>query len=165
MTDSPRISSHTLVSLQYALTTANGAVIRQAHEKPIQYVHGCGLLFRKLEAALEGRQVGEVVRAKLLADDAFGRRNPDLVHEVQRDELPPGEELQVGGTLIGHDEQGNPINFRIISLDNGVVKLDANHPLAGETLIFELEIQAVRSASEAEIEQAMRSLSPSLTGE
>ena len=159
MTDSPRISTHTLVSLQYALTTANGAVIRQAHEKPIQYVHGCGLLFRKLEAALEGRQVGEVVRAKLLADDAFGRRNPDLVHEVQR------EELQVGGTLIGHDEQGNPINFRIISLDNGVVKLDANHPLAGETLIFELEIQAVRSASEAEIEQAMRSLSPSLTGE
>lgn len=103
MSDSPRIAVHTQVSLQYALATANGTVIRQAHEKPIQYIHGCGLLFDKLESALEGHQVGD--------------------------------------TLIGHEE-------------HGIVKLDANHPLAGEALVFEIAVQAVRTATAAEIEQA-----------
>lgn len=152
-----RISTHSLVSLQYSLSTGSGARIRAASGKPpIQYVHGCGNLFPKLETALEGHGVGDIVHARLLPDDAFGRRDTELLHEVPIETLPPGEDLAVGNTLVGQDEQGQEIGFRITAIEDGVVKLDANHPLAGETLIFEVEIQGVRAATPEEIEQAVR---------
>lgn len=154
MTDD-RIGMHTHVSMQYSLTTGGGTLIRAASGKPpIQYVHGCGNLFPKLESALEGHGVGDVVRVRLLPDDAFGRRDTDLLHEVPVDALPPGENLAVGNTLVGQDEQGQAISFRITAIEGDAVKLDANHPLAGETLVFEVEIQALRAASPAEIESA-----------
>lgn len=150
-----RIGAHTHVSMQYSLTTGTGALIRAASGKPpIQYVHGCGNLFPKLEGALEGRGVGDIVRVRLLPDDAFGRRDTELLHEVPVDALPPGEDLAPGNTLVGQDEHGQSISFRITAIEDGIVKLDANHPLAGETLIFEVEIQSVREATPAEIEQA-----------
>lgn len=153
-----RVGKHQQVSMQYSLTTGGGAVIRAASEKPIRYVHGCGSLFPKLEAALEGHGVGDIVRARLLPDDAFGRRDTDLMQEVPVDALPPGEEIAVGKTLIGHDDAGNAVGFRITAIEDGLVKLDANHPLAGETLIFEIEIQDVRPASAVEIETAMKAV-------
>jgi FKBP-type peptidyl-prolyl cis-trans isomerase SlyD len=154
MTDT-RISTHKHVSMQYSLTTGSGAVIRAASGKPpIQYVHGCGNLFPKLELALEGHGTGDIVRVRLLPDDAFGRRDTELLHEIPLDSLPPGENLAVGNTLVGEDDQGQSVGFRITAIENGVVKLDANHPLAGETLVFEVEIQSVREATPAEVAQA-----------
>lgn len=155
MSSAPRIGKHQHVSMQYSLTTGNGAVIRAAAGKPIAYVHGCGSLFPKLEAALEGHGVGDIVRARLLPDDAFGRRDTELLQEVPMDAMPPDETLAVGNTLIGHDDAGNAVSFRITAIEDGMLKLDANHPLAGETLIFEIEVQEIRSATAAEIETAI----------
>lgn len=152
--NSTRVGKHQHVSMQYNLTTGSGTVVRAASEKPIRYVHGCGSLFPKLEAALEGHGVGDIVRVRLLPDDAFGRRDTELLQEVPVGALPPGEDIAVGRTLTGHDEAGNAVGFRITAIEDGLVKLDANHPLAGETLIFEIEIQEVRPASAAEIETA-----------
>lgn len=153
-----RVGKHQHVSMRYSLTTGGGAVVRAASEKPIRYVHGCGSLFAKLEAALEGHGVGDIVRVRLLPDDAFGRRDTDLLQEVPVDTLPPGEDIAVGRTLVGHDESGNAVGFRITAVEDGLVKLDANHPLAGETLIFEIEIQDIRPANAAEIESAMNAV-------
>ena len=160
MKSATRIGKHQHVTMQYSLTTGTGAVIRAAAEKPVQYVHGCGSLFAKLEAALEGHDVGDVVHVRLLPDDAFGRRDTDLLHQVPLDAVPPGETVAVGGTLIGHDDAGNTVDFRITAIDEGMVSLDANHPLAGETLLFEVEIQAVRPATAAEISAASGTASP-----
>lgn len=151
MNNAARIGKHQHVTMQYSLTTGNGAVVRAAAEKPVQYVHGCGSLFPKLEAALEDHGVGDVVRVRLLPDDAFGRRDTDLLHKVPLDAVPPGETVTVGGTLTGHDDAGNTVHFRITAIEDDVLSLDANHPLAGETLLFEIEIQAVRPATAAEI--------------
>ena len=149
MPDSVR--RHTIVSMQYTLTTADGVVIREAKGQPIRYIQGCGTLFPKLEAALEGHRVGDLVRVRLLPDDAFGRRNLDLVHEVPVEELPPGERIEVGGEIVGTSESGEQVTFRIMSVTNGIVNLDRNHPLAGQTLIFEVEIQGLEQASEQQI--------------
>jgi FKBP-type peptidyl-prolyl cis-trans isomerase SlyD len=154
MTADNRIAKHKKISLQYSLTTGAGVVVRAATDKAIQYVHGCGTLFPKLEAALEGRGTGEIVRARLLPDDAFGRRNTELVHEAPLATMPSGEHFEVGGSLVGQDEQGQSITFRITAIEDGLLKLDANHPLAGETLIFEIEIQDIRDATAQEIAQA-----------
>lgn len=146
-----KIGRHTHVTVQYSLTTGRGIQVRDAGSRPIQYVHGCGALFARLEAALEDRGIGEVVRVRLLPEDAFGRRDVELVQDVPRDALPTGEDIRVGNTLTGHDEAGRAVEFRITAIEDDRVILDANHPLAGETLVFEVEIQAVRMATAEEI--------------
>jgi FKBP-type peptidyl-prolyl cis-trans isomerase SlyD len=72
--------------------------------------------------------------------------------------MPPGEHIEVGGSLVGQDEQGQSITFRVTAIEDGLLKLDANHPLAGETLVFEIEIQDIRDATAQEIAQAGNTL-------
>ncbi|MEJ2685801.1 MAG: peptidylprolyl isomerase [Gammaproteobacteria bacterium] len=154
---SQTVTKGKMVSMQYSLTTADGVVVRTAEEEPIRYVHGHGMLFPKLETALEGHRPGDVVRVKLLPDDAFGKRDVDLLHEVPLGELPPGEHIEVGAQLVGKDEQGRDVPFRVTDIRDGIVYLDGNNPLAGHTLIFEVELQDIRDATEAELEAARHS--------
>ena len=132
MASNERITKPKQVTLQYSLTTGNGAAIRAASSKPIHYVQGCGNLIPTLEGTLEGQRVGELVRVRLLPDDAFGRCETELMHEVPLDALPPGEDIATGNSLVGQDEQGNAINFRITTIEDDLVKLDANQPWQGE---------------------------------
>jgi FKBP-type peptidyl-prolyl cis-trans isomerase SlyD len=150
------VENYKQVSIQYSLATGGGTLIRAARGKAVHYVHGCGSLFPKLEAALEGHRVGDVVRVRLLPGDAFGRRDTELLHEVPLEAIPKGEEIAPGKTLVGRDEQGNAVNFRITAVEDGILKLDANHPLAGETLIFEVEIQGIKDATAADIAEAQK---------
>ncbi len=147
------IDRHKVVTLQYSLTNVDGVVVREATGAPIRYLHGAGLLFPKLESVLESHTVGDIVTAKLLPDDAFGKRNVDLVHQVPLDELPPEETVETGGQIVGTDEEGNEITFTVTDIQDGVVSLDGNHPFAGQTLIFEVEVQDIRAASTEEISQ------------
>jgi FKBP-type peptidyl-prolyl cis-trans isomerase SlyD len=144
---------HKVVTMQYSLTNTDGVVVREATGTPVTYLHGAGLLFPKLENELELHAVGDIVTARLLPDDAFGKRNLDLVHQVPLGELPPGETIEVGGKIVGTDADGNEITFAITGIDKGIVSLDGNHPFAGQSLVFELEIQAIRDATEEEIHQ------------
>ena len=68
-------------------------MVRDAGEVPVTYLHGAGVLFPKLERALEQHVVGDIVTVRLLPDDAFGKRNVDLLCEVPLDEFPPGETI------------------------------------------------------------------------
>lgn len=146
--------------MQYSLTNADGVVVREASGMPVTYLHGAGLLFRKLENELESHAVGDIVTARLLPDDAFGKRNIDLVHQVPLHELPPGETVEVGGRIIGTNEDGNEVIFTVTGIEDGIVSLDGNHPFAGQSLVFEVEIQAIRDASEEEIRQGQVLISP-----
>lgn len=137
--------------MQYSLTNAQGVVIRDASQAPVTYLHGAGVLFSKLEQALEQHAVGDIITVRLLPDDAFGKRDVGLLHEVPLAELPPGETIEVGGNIVGTDEEGREINFTVTEIVNRVVRLDGNHPLAGQSLVFEIEIQHIRDASEEEI--------------
>lgn len=137
--------------MQYSLTNSQGVVVRDASQAPVTYLHGAGVLFSKLEQALEQHVVGDIITVRLLPDDAFGKRNVDLLHKVPLDELPPGETIEVGGKIVGTNEEGKEINFTVTEINNGVVHLDGNHPLAGQSLVFEIEIQDIRNASDEEI--------------
>ena len=137
--------------MQYSLTNSQGAVIRDASQAPVTYLHGAGVQFSKLEQALEQHVVGDIITVRLLPDDAFGKRDVDLLHKVPLDELPPGETIEVGSNIVGTDEEGREINFTVIEITNGVAHLDGNHPLAGQSLVFEIEIQEIRNASDEEI--------------
>jgi FKBP-type peptidyl-prolyl cis-trans isomerase SlyD len=139
--------------MQYSLTSTTGVVVREAAGAPVSYLHGTGDLFPKLERELEAHVIGDIVTARLLPDDAFGKRNPDLVQEVPLDAFPPGEKIEAGGQVVGTAEDGTEVAFAVTGIKDGVVHLDGNHPLAGQTLVFEVEIQGVRNATDEEIRQ------------
>jgi FKBP-type peptidyl-prolyl cis-trans isomerase SlyD len=145
------VAPHKVVTMQYSLTNADGVVVREAAGAPVTYLHGAGLLFPKLENELESHVTGDIVTTRLLPDDAFGKRNVDLVHQIPLDELPAGDTAEVGGSIIGQDEDGQEITFTVTGIDNGIVSLDGNHPFAGQSLVFEIEIQGIRDATEEEI--------------
>ena len=147
------VGRHKVVSMQYSLTNTDGVVVREASGAPVSYLHGAGLLFPKLEIELESHIIGDIVTARLLPDDAFGKRNIDLVHQVPLHELPAEDNIEVGGKITGSDEDGNEVTFIVTGIEAGIVSLDGNHPFAGQSLIFEVEIQAIRDASAEEIRQ------------
>ena len=95
--------------------------------------------------------VGDIVTARLLPEDAFGKRDVELLHKIPLDELPPGDSVEVGGQLIGKDEDGNDITFAVTAIEEGIASLDGNHPLAGQSLVFEVEVQGIRDATAEEI--------------
>ena len=153
MNKQENIGANKVVTMQYSLTNTNGVVVREASEKPVTYLHGAGVLFPKLEHKLESHYVGEIVTARLLPEDAFGKRDVDLLHKVPLGELPPEDPIEVGSNITGTDEDGNEIIFTVTGLEDGIASLDGNHPLAGQSLIFEVEIQAIRDATAEEIRE------------
>ena len=153
MNDKPTVGSNKVVTMQYSLTSTTGVVIREAAGAPVSYLHGTGELFPKLERELEAHGIGDIITARLLPDDAFGKRNLDLLQEVPLDAFPPGEKIETGGQVVGTAEDGSEVAFSITAIKDGIVHLDGNHPLAGQSLVFEVEIQGVRDATDEEIRQ------------
>lgn len=145
------VKPNKVVTMQYSLTNADGVVLREAASKAVNYLHGAGTIPPRLEQELESHKVGDIVRARLLPDDAFGRRDVELVREIPLSEIPESEQIEAGGQIVGTDQDGNEVTFAVTAITNGVVSLDGNHPLAGQTLIFEVEIQAIRDATDEEI--------------
>jgi FKBP-type peptidyl-prolyl cis-trans isomerase SlyD len=151
MPENQSVKQDKVVTIQYSLTNAEGVVVRAASARPVSYLHGAGMLPRKLEQRLESHRVGNVVRARLLPDDAFGKRNIDLVCTMALSDFPPGETIETGGRVLGHDEDGRDILFTVTEIRDGMAHLDGNHPLAGQTLVFEVEIQGIRDATADEL--------------
>jgi len=147
------ITANKVITMQYSLTNTNGVVVREASGEPVNYLHGAGVLFPKLERELESHCVGDIVTARLLPEDAFGKRDVDLLHKVPLDELPPEDPVNVGSSITGTDEAGNEITFTVTTIEEGIASMDGNHPLAGQSLIFEVEIQAIRDATAEEIRE------------
>jgi len=151
MKDSRTVGRNKVVTMQYSLTSTTGVVVREASGAPVSYLHGTGNLFPKLEQELENHGIGDIVTARLLADDAFGKRNLDLVQEVPLEAFPPGEKIEIGGQVVGAAEDGTEVAFSITDIRDGIAHLDGNHPLAGQSLVFEVEIQGIRDATDEEI--------------
>jgi FKBP-type peptidyl-prolyl cis-trans isomerase SlyD len=145
------IGSGKVVTIQYSLTNSEGVVVRAATGKPVTYLHGHSALPARLEHSLDTHTTGDIVRTRLLPEDAFGKRDPDLLYSVPVDEFPPGEQIRQGGQVVGSDADGNQVLFTITGIHDGVAQLDGNHPLAGQTLVFEVEIQGVRDATAEEL--------------
>jgi len=151
MTDKQAITHNTVITMQYSLANDQGVVIREANSPPVKYLHGSGTLFPKLEQALENHRSGDIITVRLLPDDAFGRRKVELLCQTPLQEFPPGEQIEVGGNVVGQGEDGEEVNFLVVDIRDGVAHLDGNHPLAGQSLVFEIEVQSVRKATAEEI--------------
>jgi FKBP-type peptidyl-prolyl cis-trans isomerase SlyD len=93
--------------------------------------------------------VGYQTTVKLAPADAFGERDESLVTTIPKKDFPPG--VKVGGQLEGHDDQGRHQVFTVVKIKGDTVHLDGNHPLAGQTLTFQLKVLDVKAATAEEI--------------
>lgn len=147
------ITKDTVVSFKYELFDVKGTLLEKSLA-PAVYLHGgYSNVPKRLEEALEGHKIGDKLKVHVEPEDAFGERDETLVRHERREQLPPGN-LEVGMRLEAQREDTNDtVTFTITEVDEIGVTLDANHPLAGMSLIFDVEIIDVRPASAAEITQ------------
>lgn len=145
-----QITKNTAVSLNYTMFDAEGNVIDK-NQDPIVYLHGgYDNILPAVEAALEGKQVGETVTVTMAPDDAFGHFDAELIHEEDISLFPP--DIEVGMMFETRDpETDESMQFRVTEIDAGIVTVDGNHPLAGMTIRFDAVVLEVRSASDEEI--------------
>jgi FKBP-type peptidyl-prolyl cis-trans isomerase SlyD len=114
-------------------------------------VHGVGALVPGLEAELEGKAAGDKVEVRIAPEDGYGTRHEGMVQRVSRALLPDEVEPRVGMQLQTQNEQG-PLVLTVVDVQDEEITVDGNHPLAGVTLHFEVDVKSVRAATAEEIE-------------
>ena len=145
-----KIEKNTAVTIQYRISETSGKML-EASKEPIAYLHGgYGNTFAKVESALEGQQKGFQTTIELAPHDAFGLRDERLLQTIPKTQFPPG--VKVGGQLEGRGDDGNTLVFTVIKIKGDQVMLDGNHPMAGKTLRFQIQVVDVRAASDEEIQ-------------
>ncbi len=122
--------------------TEDGTVFDSSEERePLEFTLGEGQLIPGFEEAVIGMEVGENTTVDITSEDAYGERREDLELEVSKSDLPDNIDPQVGMQLqMQQQENGQAIPVQITDVEEEYVKLDANHPLAGKDLTFEIEL-------------------------
>jgi FKBP-type peptidyl-prolyl cis-trans isomerase SlyD len=145
------IAPDDVVTIHYTLTDDAAKVLDSSSGgEPLAYLHGHGNIIPGLERALTGHDVGERLTVRVSAAEGYGEYDRALVQQVPRRALKGIANLQVGMRLqTGTDHGHHPVTVTRIAGD--MVTLDGNHPLAGQNLTFEVEITAVRAASQEEL--------------
>lgn len=157
------IGKYSMVTLTYDLRVddENGEVVEQAtEERPLQFLYGAGTMLPKFETHLAGLREGEPFNIRLNKDDAYGEVNNDAVVELPRNVfLVNGnfdeELITVGNTVPMMSSNGQRLNGLVMEVNSETVKMDFNHPLAGEDLFFAGKVLEVREASEEEVAQIL----------
>lgn len=113
--------------------------------EPIRFTLGAGEVIPGFETAIEGMSAGEKKTEHIPAENAYGARRDELVFKVGRDQIPPDSDVSVGDMLRVGFPDGSSAAVQIAEMDDDSVTLDANHPLAGKALTFELELVSIDS--------------------
>ena len=150
-TEAMTVSKDKVVFIHYTLSDAAGQVIDSTvGDEALAYLHGHANLIHGLEQALEGRVEGEVFEVVVAPEDAYGARDPGGLIDVPRSALSEEVEVEVGNQVQAMGPEGR-MEFTIVSFDDEMVTLDGNHPLAGMTLHFAIEVGTIREAHADEI--------------
>lgn len=149
---SNKIQANKVVTLAYTLRDDDGEIIDRSQEgSPLLYLHGARNIVPGLEEELEGASQGETIKATIPPEKGYGPRIGDA-QEVPRHLFPDDAKLAAGMQVVAHDDQGRQVPFFITGISEETVTVDPNHPLAGETLHFEVTVEALRDATDEEIE-------------
>ncbi|GBD42643.1 FKBP-type peptidyl-prolyl cis-trans isomerase SlyD [bacterium HR40] len=129
------------VTVHYTGRLDDGTVFDTSEgREPIAFTLGAGQVIPGFERAIEGMEEGEIRTFTVPAEEAYGPHRPELVHRIARSEVPPQVELDPGARLEARDRAGNRVLLTVVEVTDEEVVLDANHPLAGMDLTFEVEV-------------------------
>ena len=148
MTDA--IRNGKVVSVTYTLHDEHGQLFEQS-DLPVPYLHGhASGLFDKIEQQLEGKRTGDSIEAMLSPEEGFGPHDPALTFTDDLENVPP-ELRYLGASLEAQNASGEMLTFVVKRIENGKLTVDANHPLAGQTVKFRVTVCDVRDATPDEL--------------
>lgn len=132
------------VHIHYTGRTEDGTVFDSSADRdPLSFEIGSGRVIPGFESAVEGMQVGEEKTVTIPAAQAYGPRREELIHEVERERLPPDLSPEVGQQLHLRTPEGQTMQVAVVQVGEASIHLDANHPLAGRDLTFDIELVGV----------------------
>jgi peptidylprolyl isomerase len=135
------------VQIHYTGKLDDGTVFDSSEgREPLNITLGEGEVIPGFERAAVGMEVGETKETRLDVDEAYGERRDDLLLEVPREQLPDDLEVEVGTPLQLQQPDGRAVPVTVTALDEQQVTLDANHPLAGQPLTFEMTLVDIDNA-------------------
>jgi peptidylprolyl isomerase len=129
------------VKVHYTGKLNDGSVFDSSENRePLEFQLGSGQLIPGFEKAVNGMTVGDSTTVTIPANEAYGDVNEELILSVEKDRLPADIQPEVGLQLQVQQPDGQPVPVVISDVTDGIVKLDANHPLAGKDLTFHIEV-------------------------
>ena len=145
------IGENKVVQMHYTLKNGDGEVLDTSDGKdPLTYMHTEGAIIPGLFKAITGKKVGEKVSVVVQPGEAYGEQDDELIKQIPRDSFKGMEDMAVGVKVEADTDNGIQI-ATITKIGDDEVTIDLNHPLAGVTLHFDVEITHIREATEEEI--------------
>ena len=146
-----KVAKNKVVSIHYTVSDGGKKVESSRGEEPLMYLHGHGQIISGLEKALGGKEVGAKFKLDVSPKDGYGDYDEELVGELQKSQFKDKKELKVGAIFQFASPDGEVAVARITAVGKDTVTVDQNHPFAGKTLQFEVEVVDVRAATKEEI--------------
>lgn len=148
-----QIKKHSVVTMDYTLRDDNETIIDSSGDSgPFPYIHGVGGIIPGLEAEMEGKTVGDEIKVRISPDQGYGERDEALLQSVPRKNFEGVEDISVGMQFQTPMEDGSQQVVTVVIVDDEQVTVDANHPLAGVPLNFEVKVVEIRDATKEELE-------------
>ncbi|MBD3648800.1 MAG: peptidylprolyl isomerase [Pseudomonadales bacterium] len=149
-----KVQDKCVVSIHYTLTDNDGTELDSSKgREPLTYLHGTGSIIPGLEKALEGADEGENVNVVLEPDDAYGQVNDELVQTVPKEAFEEVEKVEPGMQFQARGPDGSTQRITVVGITEEGITVDGNHPLAGQTLNFDVTVEGVREATAEELQQ------------
>ncbi len=147
-----QVTRGAVVQFNYTLTDDDGNILDSNTDcDPLAYLHGYDNIIPGLERGLEGTAVGHKSQVVVEATDAYGEADEEAVFQVARDQFPEGVPIEPGMQFVGETPSGDT-PLTVVAVNENEVVVDANHPLAGKRLHFDVEVVDVRPASDEELQ-------------
>ncbi|WP_171181475.1 peptidylprolyl isomerase [Ruegeria sp. HKCCA4633] len=132
------------VRIHYTGTLLDGQTFDSSEGRdPLEFVVGSGQIIPGLDSAMPGLSLGDKKRVEIACVDAYGPINPAMRQEIPREGIPDDIPLEPGTQLQMQAPDGQAVQVTVVGADEATVTLDANHPLAGQDLVFEIEVVSI----------------------
>lgn len=148
-----KVEAQKVVSIHYTLTSDGVELDSSKGREPLTYLHGGGGIIPGLEKALEGREAGEDLSVVIEPEEGYGPVNDDLIQNVPKTAFEGVEKVEPGMQFQASGQNGAVQNITVVKVEEEEVTIDANHPLAGQTLHFEVKVEEVREPTPEELQQ------------
>ena len=150
-----------VVEFHYILTDEEGGILDSSQDGlPLTYLHGAGNIVPGLESRMSGCTVGDSFKAVIPPSEGYGEYQEPGPQPVDRGEFPDSVDLESGAVFTVRAQSGQEFNVWITEVDGDTVYVDANHPLAGKTLTFDVEVVSIRTATHEELEHGRPDRTP-----
>ena len=146
-----QIGDQKVVTLHYTLTDNDGKVIDKSEDGSFAYLHGASNIIPGLEDALTGKSAGEEMSVSVSPEQAYGVRDEAMLQQVPKNMFEDDSQIAVGTQFHAQGPNGEMLVVTVMEVEDEHVLVDGNHPLAGETLHYDITVIDVRDATEEEI--------------